>query len=285
MFRVCFFLLIALFLGSGCVNCSGRQSVYLFADTGCAADDFFAIRELLDSPCADLKMIVSDGKSPEKSANMASWFLARCGRSDIPVGQGMASVYGHDNPLATLAAGKTYPFAPNGVDKFLRACAAESSDITVVILGPATSFAEALRRNPELAQRCRLFISGGSFLPGKREWNISCDISAAQYLSRTEWKYTPVLIPFEVGFALTIRETPADPALKEVTELWRKVNPFKHPQSHIVRLFDVAAVRAAVNPSDLNVSPEAVRLDDDGTTRLGGKHIFAILNKVPDKKP
>ena len=283
MFRVCFFLLLALFIGCGCADSSDRQSVYLFSDTGCAADDFFAIREVLDSPVSDLKMIVSDGKYPEKSANAACWFLNRCGRTDIPVGQGMASSDGNDHPLAILAAGKKYPFESDGVGKFLREIAKESSDVVVIILGPATSFAEALRRSPELAGKCRVFISGGSFTPGVKEWNILCDIPGAQYLFKTEWKYTPVVIPFEAGFTLTADKVPSDPALKEVALLWRKVNPFGHKSSHIIRLFDVAAVRAAENRNDLDVSLRSVRLDDDGVTRTGGKRIFAILNKVPQK--
>src|SRR6478736_2203453 len=92
---------LALFAGLlvSCATNSGQTTarpapipVIFDADIGDDIDDTWALGFLLRSPELDLKLVVGDNGKPEYRAKLFARFLEVAGRTDVPVGIGVAAV-------------------------------------------------------------------------------------------------------------------------------------------------------------------------------------------------
>ena len=82
-------------------------------------------------------------------------------------------------------------YAPDGtdpdeaVDAILRACRTYGKDLTVIAIGPFTNLGRAIERDAEaLRSISRVVVMGGAFFKQYADWNVICDVTAADLLFR-----------------------------------------------------------------------------------------------------
>lgn len=197
----------------------------VIVDTDLSFDDYVALLYLLQHPAIDVRAItvVNGVVHVKPGVENARRLLALVGRTDIPVAGGP------DGPLTDRHAfpGRWRTLLDYGPRLLLpRTCAivpgpsapelicqqslAGDDPITLVMLGPLTNLARALRSDPSLASRIEMvYVSGGAIdVPGTihanvpsnpnrvAEWNIYLDVGAADLVFRAGIPIT--LVPLDV---------------------------------------------------------------------------------------
>lgn len=72
------------------------------------------------------------------------------------------------------------------VDFIIESCRKYGSELTVVAIGPFTNIARVIERDPEALKLCgRVCIMGGAFFKQYADWNVMCDVEAAELMFRT----------------------------------------------------------------------------------------------------
>ncbi|MCY2953373.1 MAG: nucleoside hydrolase [Planctomycetota bacterium] len=257
--------------------------VILDTDIGDDIDDTWALALILKSPELDLKLVVGDYYKANYRAKLIAKFLQTANRSDVAVGVGL-------KPEDTATAGqakwvenynlKSYPgkVHPDGVQALIDTIMASPTPITLISIGPAPNVAEALRRQPEIANKARFVGMYGSVRKGydgnakpAPEWNVKADPKACQKVFTAAWDMTitPLdtcgLVRLRSAKFKTLRDS-TDPIAKAVIEnydLWAKGKP---NESSI--LFDTVAVYLAFSTDLANMEKLSIRVADDGMTLI-----------------
>ncbi len=154
--------------------------------------------------------------------------------------------------------------------------------ITIIALGPLTNIANALRRDPSLADQVgQLIIMGGAVKgPGNitpaAEFNIYCDPAAARDVFRS--RTTKTLVPLDVTNQVVMTYDLLDQLPAESTRagaFLRKILPFAF-RSHRqlfglegILLHDAVAVVAAGNPELFTTERLAGDVETHGELTLG----------------
>lgn len=212
-------------------------TIALIIDTDGGIDDAVALWWALTNPDIDVRAVTTVHGNVDLVrviANVAI-VLHAAGRPDIPVGVGEARAVGPapdllrasfihgfdglgdcgcgpDLPAADIPAalGVTVTTADELLDRF-------ADGATIVTLGPLSTIAAALERNPAIASRSRrLVVMGGAFAsPGNAypaaEANIVHDPVAAQRVLEAAWNEPPLLVGLDVTHEATL--TPTEVAL------------------------------------------------------------------------
>jgi purine nucleosidase len=86
------------------------------------------------------------------------------------------------------------PAANDGVGLMIQKILASDREVWLIPIGPLDNIAEALRREPKIAEKCRIITMGGSIYigyNGKREpdaeYNIKAAIPAAKAVYAAKW--------------------------------------------------------------------------------------------------
>ena len=169
-----------------------RTPVVLATDIGGDIDDTWALAHLLRSPELDLKMILTDNGDARYRARVTAKFLEVAGRTDVHVGLGPSTGDSEEKDQNQGPWVRDYdlsrypgPVHADGVGAFLELVRSSPVTVTVIAIGPAPSLAEAVRRDPLFAKRCRLVGMFGSFDVGydgastaAAEWNVRADVNS-----------------------------------------------------------------------------------------------------------
>ena len=196
---------------SGCSVISPTKTnrkipVILDSDIGGDIDDTWALGFLVKSPEFDIKLAVGDHGLPQYRAKLFCKTLERFGRSDIPVGiginTGVESARSQEEWIGdydlSSYPGKIYE---DGVQTMIDMIMNSKETITVIAVGPLPNIAEALRREPRIAQKAKIVGMYGSVRKGYRgsdkigvEWNVKQDIKSCQkvFSSDLDMTITPV---------------------------------------------------------------------------------------------
>ncbi len=171
-----------------------KQKIIIDTDPGC--DDMLAILLMCASPLIDIKAIttVAGNSTLQNVTNNARYILDIAQCPDLPLYPGaskplvrdpiQATVHGTSG-LETATAINDVPLNNLAVDKILDIVRASPGEISLLILGPQTNIAAAIRQSPETMKLARAFvIMGGAFtVPGNQtiaaEFNICADPEAA----------------------------------------------------------------------------------------------------------
>ena len=201
----------------------------LIIDTDGGIDDAVALWWALTNPEVDVRAVTTVHGNVDLGrvvANVAI-VLHAAGRRDVPVGIGQAHAVGPAPDLLRAsfihgfdglgdcghgpdvgagdipaALGVTVTTADELLDRF-------ADGATIVTLGPLSTIAVALDRNPSLASRARrLVVMGGAFAsPGNAypaaEANIVHDPVAAQRVLEAAWNEPPLLVGLDVTHEAT----------------------------------------------------------------------------------
>jgi len=72
------------------------------------------------------------------------------------------------------------------VDFIIESCRKYGNELTVIAIGPFTNIARAIRKDPDALNLCgRVCIMGGAFFKQYADWNVMCDVEAADLMLRT----------------------------------------------------------------------------------------------------
>ncbi len=176
--------------------------VILDTDIGDDIDDTWALALLLKSPELDLKLVVGDYGKPQYRARLLAKFLELAGRSDVPVGVGLDVPPSGDGRQAAWVKNfdlNSYPgkIDADGVQALIDTIMRSPQTVTLIGIGPAPNIAEALKREPRIAQHARFVGMDGSVRLGYggakqscAEWNVKADPKAMQAVFAAPWDIT-----------------------------------------------------------------------------------------------
>src|SRR5258707_13945115 len=289
--------------GTSVSRAKATEKIIIDTDIGDDIDDAFAVGLALSSPEFEILGISSVWGDTHLRARLLSRFLKETGRGDIPVAAGIAKHPPGKVNLLTQApyaqggpAGENYP---NAVDFILEQIKLHPDEITLIAIGPETNLGAAIDRDAATFRKLkRVVLMGGSvyrgygqFNYGKThgpdpEWNILCDIQAAQKvvtsgvplyvmpLDSTQIKLQELerAVIFKAG-------TPLTDALLVLYELW------SHGATQTPTLFDAVAVAYAMHPELCSTQPMRLRVDDQAYTRVesGPANVQVCLRSNSDQ--
>lgn len=260
-----------------------RIPVILDTDIGDDIDDTWALALVLKCPELDLKLVVGDYYRAIYRAKLIAKILQTAGRTDVPVGIGL-------KPEDTAVGGqakwvqdynlKAYPgkVHQDGVQAIIDAIMTSPTPITLISIGPAPNVAEALRRQPQIAAKCRFVGMYGSVRRGydgnpkpAPEWNVKADPKACQQVFTAPWEIT--ITPLDTCGLVRLRankynaiKNSNDPVAKLIVEnynIWAKGQP-----NESSTLFDTVAVYLAFATDLTNIEKLNIRVADDGMTLI-----------------
>src|SRR5271169_4810756 len=173
------------------------QLVIIDTDIGDDVDDAFAVGLALQSPELKILGITTAWGNTPLRAKLVARLLQETGHTDIPIAVG-SEKYPAKGKL-TFSQAKYAERGPKGtfpaaVDFLLGQLRQHPGEITLIAIGPETNLGEAIDRDPETFHKLkRVVLMGGSVYRGydgfayptskpqpQPEWNILCDIPAAQ---------------------------------------------------------------------------------------------------------
>jgi len=272
---------------------ASRIPVILDTDIGTDIDDTWALAHLLRCPELDPRLILtSAGDIPFRTAVTAR-FLDVSGRSDVPIGRGVASWatdvdYRNQEPWIKDYDLSAYPgeIAEDGVGRMIRIIEESPVPVTVIAIAPSVNLAAALARAPGIASRCRLVGMFGSFdvgydgaLPASAETNVRLAPEAFRAVMAAPW-LDVLLTPLDTcNFAVLdgpnycrIWSAMADPMLRALIENYCVFAPrvtWMHCDFFTRRstvLFDCVAVYLAYAEDLVKTELVRFRITDDGFT-------------------
>jgi purine nucleosidase len=282
---------------------SPTEEIIIDTDIGSDIDDAFAVGLALHSPEFTILGITSAWGDTHLRARLLSRFLKETGRSDIPVAMGIEK-----HPPGKVDTLSQAPYAEGGpadlqyanaADFLLEQIRRHPGEITLISIGPETNLGAAIDRDAAIFRKLkRVVLMGGSvyrgysqFNYGKThgpdpEWNILCDIQAAQKvftsgvplhvmpLDSTQIKLQELerAAIFKSGTAMT-------DALLVLYTQWSGGTP-KTPT-----LFDAVAVAYAMHPELCPTQPMRLRVDEQGYTRIetGPPNVQVCLHSSSDQ--
>ena len=289
---VCVAALLSLFAGCSTNAKPARRAtipVIFDTDIGDDIDDTWALGFLLRCPELDVKLVVGDNGKPEYRAKLIAKFLETAGHSDVPVGIGLDVPRTDDDPQHEWIKDydlKKYPgkVHADGVQAIINTIMESPTPVTVIAVGPLQNIAEALKREPRIAQRARFVGMQGSVRVGFNndpkvtpEYNVKTAPQACQAVFTKEWDIT--ITPLDTCDKLNLQGakyqrvfTSADPIAKATIEnyrLWTIARKQSVVEAFPLRssiLFDVVAVYLAFSQEWCGMETIGVRVANDGLT-------------------
>jgi purine nucleosidase len=253
-----------------------QQLVIIDTDIGDDIDDAFAVGLALQSPEFKILGITTAFGDTKLRAQLAERMLDAVGRSDIPVVAGVETAPRTKFTQAAYAeGGDAKQVQPGSAPDFiLSEIRKHPGEITLIAIGPQTNLAEAIVKDPATFGKLkRIVMMGGSVYKGYKggapdpEWNILCDIPAAQkvFTSGVPLYVMPLdatILKLDVTDlkALLDHETPLTKEIEELYREWGQLTP---------TLFDPMAVGYAANPDLCPTTLLHLSVDDKGFTRPG----------------
>ncbi len=275
--------LAILLLGAGAV---AAIPVIYDSDIGDDIDDTWALGLLLKCPEYDVKLVVGDHGKSEYRAKLMAKLLTAAGRTDIPIGMalevnahggGRQSDWVKDYDLAD------YPgtIHKDGVRAIIDIIMSSPEPVTLICVGPVPNIAEALRREPRIAEHARFVGMHGSIRKGyggrdqiDAEYNVRADAKACQAALSAAWDIT--ITPLDTCGLVHLTgekykkvrdsDDPVARAIIENYRIWAENKQTAEQRSST--LFDTVAVYLGLAHDFCRMEQLNVRVDDEGYTRI-----------------
>jgi len=265
-------------------------------------DDTWALAVLLQSPELDCKLITTAVGNTEAKAKVVAKFLDRVGRTEIPVGIGVKQGNGSHRQIAWA---KDYELASypgtihkDGVQALIDTIMNSPTRIILIAVGPLPNIAEALKREPRIAEKAdfigmhgSVFVGYGGSKTPHAEYNVKQDVEAAKKAFTAVWPMT--ITPLDTCGLIDLDGPKYQQVLKkdsvitrnllENYRLWyldglrdnkdldeaacKRATDEKLNHSSTT-LFDTVAVYLAVSRDLAEIKQLPIRITDDGFTRV-----------------
>ncbi|MBR3879759.1 MAG: nucleoside hydrolase [Clostridia bacterium] len=223
-------------------------------------------------------------KNTEERARITKRLLSLYGKGyeSVPV------FAGHGTPIAEERA--EYPhtchyhdglnapeYAPDGyedaaVDFIIDACEKYGKELAVVAIGPFTNIARVIEKSPTaLDKAARVVIMGGAYYRQYTDWNVMCDVEAADVMFSSlpnlecvgaDVTHRLPLTREQHEVTLNCKNDGAAAEIGELIRLWSIVNPDRYPTLH-----DPLAVEYAIDPEICETERARVKVISDGFAR------------------
>ena len=195
---------------------------------------------------------------------------------------------GHGTPIAENAV--EYPhtchyhdallsgeYAPDGdedaaVDFIIDCCERYGEELAIVAIGPFTNIARAIEKDPDAVNKAgKVVIMGGAYYRQYADWNVMCDVEAADVMFNTlenlecvgaDVTHQTVLGKEEHEAMLDCKNDAAALEIAELIRLWSVVNPDRYPTLH-----DPLAVYYAIHPDVVTTERQRISVITDGVAR------------------
>jgi inosine-uridine nucleoside N-ribohydrolase len=305
-------LISAMFLASSssCATgggSSGRKIPVIFDTDICDdIDDTWALALLLQSPEFDVKLITTSVGNTQSKAKTVAKFLQTVGRTDIPIGIGVQQHKGHHRQDAWAKDYElsSYPgtIYQDGIQALIDTTMKSRRPIKLVATGPLPNIAEALEREPKIAEKAE-FVGmhgsirlgyGGSSTPSA-EYNVKAFAKEAQKVFTAPWDMT--ITPLDTCGLVQIKGHKYQKVLKHNSVLTRALmenyrawyrqgilNDKKDLSeaeldkrvdqkcnSSSSTLFDTVAIYLAMSTELVKMEKLSIIVTDDGFTRIDEK--------------
>jgi purine nucleosidase len=256
------------------------MKIIIDSDIGDDVDDVFAIGLALTSPEVEILGISSAWGDTQLRARMIDRLFIEVNRTDIPVGEGIATQTKTPFSQAAWAKGGNVPQKshPPAVDFLLEQIKKDPGNITLVAIGPLTNIGAAIDRDPATFKKLnRVVIMGGAVRKGygdlgyapdrgpQPEYNIYSDVAAAQKLFASgvpiymmPLDSTQLKLDEDKRAFLFKQGTPLTNALSTLYYQWGQPTP---------TLFDAMAVAYVLDSSLCPTTPLHITVEKDGSTR------------------
>ncbi|MCX5646447.1 MAG: nucleoside hydrolase [Phycisphaerae bacterium] len=271
-------------------------------------DDTWAISLMLQSPELDCKLITTAVGNTEAKAKVVAKFLDKVGRTSIAVGVGIKQ---HDRSHRQTAWAADYNLSSypgrickDGVQAIIDTIMNSSTRVTLIAVGPLPNVAEALKREPRIAEKADFVGMHGSVYVGygkdkpDAEYNVKADVEAAKRVFSAPWPMT--ITPLDTCGRVVLDGTEYQKVLKrksivtstllENYRTWfrnglRDRKDLKEADfdrltdeklnSSSTTLFDTVAVYLAINQDLVQMQQLPIRITDDGFTKVedGAKQV------------
>ena len=270
-------------MGKNCSDMNIRKFI-IDTDIGDDIDDAFAIYLAMKLK-VDLIGITTVFKNTLERSKMAKKLLNLLGRGydNVPVYTGYGQTL--DNSIKEfthivqytpdLDLSEYMPDSENpeqAIDFLIESAKQYGDDLTIIAIGPFTNIAKAIQKEPSAFEKCKLVVMGGAFFKQFADWNVTCDVKAADIVFRN----IPQLecIGADVTHTLNIGKENAERILnydgdngavkyiRELLALWTKSSGEATPWLH-----DPLAVHYAVNPSICEMKDVPIVVITDGWAR------------------
>ncbi|MBE6696627.1 MAG: nucleoside hydrolase [Ruminococcaceae bacterium] len=260
------------------------MKILLDTDIGCDIDDCLAIPYLLSSERVELLGITTVTGSPNKRAQLARAVCDACGK-DIPIHVGFAEPL--SGPLYQTALTDTqeavakqssvaYSEEPTAIEFMRQIIEDNPHEVTLVSIGPLTNIGVLFSEYPHIPSLLKgLAIMGGRYTNdpdfdtarwGKKEWNIHCDIKAANIVFSQ--CASPCLV---IGVEQTCRFSVIPQPLKETLfryPQWRPVSDSINTVAKSIYFHDVILLYSLLHPEDVEIICGNISVDSEGTTEF-----------------
>jgi len=247
-------------------------------DIGDDIDDAYALALLLQSAEVKILGVTTAFGDTNLRARLAARLLKETGHSSIPVFAGPKTTPKATFSQAKWAAGYPAKDFPDAISFTLDTIRKHPGEITLVSVAPLTNVGALITKDPATFRKLkRVVIMGGSVNRGygnhgpDPEWNILCDIPAAQALftSGVPLYVMPLdstQIPLDAAKqeAIFSRGTPLAKALSELTAEWKAAGDNR---SSTPTLFDPMAAAYTIHPDICPTTPLRLEVDSKGFTR------------------
>lgn len=279
------------------------EKIIIDTDIGSDIDDAFAVGLALRSPEFQILGISSAWGDTHLRARLLSRFLKENGRSDIPVAMGIAKHPPGKVDMLTQAAyaegGPTDQNYPNAVDFLLEQIRRYPGEVTLIAIGPETNLGAAIERDVATFRKLkRVVLMGGSVYRGysqfnygkthgpEPEWNILCDIPAAQKVFTSG---IPLYVLPLDSTQIKLQELERAEIFKTGTALTDALlvlyTQWSNRAGQTPTLFDAVVVGYASHPELCPTEPMRLRVDGQGFTRIenGGPNAQVCLHSSSDQ--
>lgn len=267
----------------------GRVPLILDTDIGDDIDDTWALMQLLRSPGFDLRLITTDFGNTRYRTRLLAKLLQHLGHAHIPLGMGLDASDKAGNQGEWLADYRlaAYPglVHEDGVQALIDTIMQSPETVILLCIGPVTNIAEALRREPRIAENARFIGMHGSLRLGydgkpgaAAEWNVKVDPRSLQEVFAAPWDCS--ITPLDSCGLVQLRGA-AYQALYRSEDAWMQVlmdnyrawlpkatwlEPKPDPAATSSILFDTVAVHLATSEDYLRMEDLPLRVTDDGYT-------------------
>ena len=265
------------------------KPVLIDCDPG--SDDALAILAALNSPDLDVVGLTTVGGNAtiDDTTRNALAILEIGGRAEVPVCRGAGrplvgefrfgyDYHGEAGVGIRLEAPATREQPEPAVDAIARTVLDRPGELTLIALGPLTNVAQALRREPKLADEvAEIIVMGGAVeapgnVTGHAEFNIYNDPAAAEVVFDSGTQVTLVGLDVTEQVAVSREDEPwiegdsASASLaRRLLAAWFALHPDRGPYG----LHDPLAVAAAVDPTLLSCRQGEVGVEVRQGDRLG----------------
>jgi inosine-uridine nucleoside N-ribohydrolase len=193
-------MLMGLLVVSGSAK-AGRTPVVFDTDIGTDIDDSWALAQMLRSPELEVKLVLTATGDTRYRASIAAKFLEAAGRTDVPIGIGVNQKMpdGTRNLEPWIAGFDLAKYRgtvhADGVAALIDLVMHSTEPVTIIAVAPVPNLAEALKREPRIAERCRLVGMHGSFDRGygnsvqpAAEYNVKDQPQAFRAVFSAPWR-------------------------------------------------------------------------------------------------